>query len=194
MLFLIHFAQFNIDFRLQGLWKLMVELHALAQLHCLEMRLVGEYSNESPFLVIELSCVENAKLLISRAILVKDISELWAISGTREELNSKLVACGLAKNYKSCSFKFIIDAFGCTVSNGDKINRIESLSFLDFCGNINLDDPDETFVYYEEYQGILDPKRTFNPQPSLFFFGRLVGLGNRNLVVFFPFNPRNDTT
>lgn len=64
MKFIVQFAQYHPNFRIQ-------ELFALAELHSIEIQLVTKYSIDSPFLVISLESEVEAKLLVSRSILVK---------------------------------------------------------------------------------------------------------------------------
>lgn len=111
---------------------------------------------------------------------MKHALELWSHGKTFDEFKHNL------KQYNnksfldsSRSFKITVETFNNKISQKDKINRIESLSFLEFAGPVCLTNPDNEF-YYIEYYG-LDTNNIPN-EPNDYLFGRWISNGNRKLV------------
>ena len=143
-----------------------------------------EYSNSSPFLIIELQSIENAIKLAQRSILIRNISELWGVAADYTEIVQVIQNCNLSNlpQYYHESFKFHVDSYGCTMSIEDRIAHINSLAFLGYAGKIDLVNPKNTFVYYLEYEEGLDSKRKENPPPKRIFMGRLLAESCRPLI------------
>ncbi|KAI9197520.1 S-adenosyl-L-methionine-dependent methyltransferase [Polychytrium aggregatum] len=176
-LFVVHFAHFHLDFRL-------AELEALATLENVRLSYdPRDYLASSPFLKIELDSVDDARKLIQRSILIKDIVELWGAAESLDQL-IELVKADPDRwgNYMDVSFKFNVETFGVTLPMKVQVERINRFAFLDFRGPIDLKTPDVTFAYYEDYgdnslHGIPSPEA-----PLMTYFGVLVSSGNRSLV------------
>ncbi|KAJ3043779.1 hypothetical protein HDV00_004186 [Rhizophlyctis rosea] len=176
-LFYVHFAQFHLDFRLP-------ELESVAKIEGVSLKYEADaYSNDSPFMVIELPSVEDAVKLVSRAILVNNIYELWGEAATLDELK-ELVKQNPERNdlYRTCTFKFIVGGYGTTLAAEDQVNRIEQFSFLGWDGKIDLKTPDETFGYFEDYGNHAEKGQPAPEKPRRVIFGRLIGTGNRKIV------------
>jgi tRNA (guanine10-N2)-methyltransferase len=161
------------------------ELKSLAILEQIDLQFNEEtYSNESPFFIVELQSKEDAKNLIKRSILVKEISELWATGATQEELFDN-IRRGNQKDrdiYKTCSFKFSIGAYGISLSMKEQVERIEKCSWMAFQGPIDMKNPDVVFTYYEDYSEHKCFGKKLNSPPNRLFFGVLIAIGNRSIV------------
>ncbi|KAJ3055590.1 hypothetical protein HK097_010014 [Rhizophlyctis rosea] len=176
-LFFVYFTQFHLDFRLQ-------ELDALAKLEGIDLKYAdGAYSNDSPFMVVELPSNDDATKLISRAILVNQIYELWGEAPTLEELNTIVKQNPEYKDlYKTSSFKFIVGGYGVTLSAADQLKRIEQFSYLGWEGKIDLKKPDNTFGYFEDYGNHAEKGLPAPEKPHRVYLGRQIASGNRRIV------------
>ncbi|RKP39330.1 S-adenosyl-L-methionine-dependent methyltransferase [Dimargaris cristalligena] len=174
--YLVHFAQFHEDFRL-------AELEALAQLENIPLKYEPDaYSNDNPFLLVELPSNEDARRLVQRAILVKEICEYWGSGDSYDSLFAHLKTTPERwDDFKTCSFKFLVKAFGGTRTIKEQIKIINTFSFLAFEGPIDLKNPDEVFIVYEDYGNdpILQKALT---NPNEIHFGRLIAYSNRDVV------------
>jgi tRNA (guanine10-N2)-methyltransferase len=178
MKFLVHFAQFHPEFRLP-------ELLSLAQLNQINLEYdSNSYSNDCPFLVVELSSIEDAKKLVKRSVLVKEIVELWSHAHSLDSLFEGIKSCFQFKNefYKKCSFKFHVEAYGYTLTLPEQIQRIESFSWMGCEGKIDLKSPQVTFGYYEDYSGQAFNGKKLTCPPRNVYFGVILASGNRNIV------------
>ncbi|ORZ41442.1 hypothetical protein BCR44DRAFT_1422842 [Catenaria anguillulae PL171] len=75
------------------------------------------------------------------------------------------------------SFKFTVDSFNLSQTQQDKVKIINSFSFLDYKGKIDLRTPDVTFGVLEAWT---PPPGT--PQLTHVYFGTLVGDGDRKSI------------
>ncbi|KAJ3280091.1 hypothetical protein HK104_000910 [Borealophlyctis nickersoniae] len=185
--FLVNFAQLHQDFRLP-------EIESLATLEGIPLKYdPATYSNESPFVTVELPSVADAQRLVRRAILGpdRDIVELWAEATSLPDLLAKIKEMPEQSNlYKTCSFKFMVQAFGSTISQADQVALIERFAFMGCEGPINLKDPDVTFVYFEDYGNHAEKGAPTPENPQRVFFGRLIASGNRKLVTKYDLKKR----
>ncbi|KAJ1675627.1 hypothetical protein EV182_000894 [Spiromyces aspiralis] len=175
--YVLHFAQAHTDFRLS-------ELESLAKLEGISLCVLKDsHSPDSPFLVIELESNEQAKKLIQRGILIKNICELWAAADNYNELFGQVSAQpGRLAQYKTCSFKFNVSAFGKSLTETEKIEKINQFSFTGFEGPIDLKAPEEEFMLHEDYEETdtpSPPKRC----PRRIYFGRLIGRSQRHQLI-----------
>ncbi|KAJ3327357.1 hypothetical protein HDU76_011950 [Blyttiomyces sp. JEL0837] len=176
--FVVLFAQAHLDFRL-------AELRSLAEVENVPMEYEPDaLQKNSPFMVIKLNCAEDAAKLLRRAILIREIVELWAHALTFQELleKTKLAPQGQLDIYRKASFKFEVTAFGTTMPTPDQVARIEQFSFLPFEGEINLKNPDFIFSVYEDYKDYGSHGFPVPEVPEQLFFGRLVATGDRKLI------------
>lgn len=139
----------------------------------------------NPFLKVELTSEEDAKRLVKRAILIKNIYELWGEGKQYDEVHKQV------KNlqerwpkYKTCSFKFVVSAFGSTVNKARQLEIINSFSYLGFEGPIDMKSPDAQFHVLEDY-GHENGDQHLKPvhkDPLYIYMGKLVAKGSRDLV------------
>ncbi|KAI8825690.1 S-adenosyl-L-methionine-dependent methyltransferase [Fimicolochytrium jonesii] len=179
--YLVHFAQLHADFRLP-------ELDSLAVLENVKLTYEkSAYSDEHPFLVVECESDDEARKLIRRSILTKQIIRLVATAPTYDEvLEVAKRSTDLIDECRGKSFKFELDAFGRTFDQETQIARIEPFCFLP-CGDVNLKNPEITLAYIEDY-GHSETAAARNPERA--FFGVLVGRGDRGTVTKYDLKKR----
>lgn len=125
-MFLVRFVQTHVDFRIP-------ELLSVATLLAIPLEIHVEFP-DSPFLIVSLPSVSSAKLIADRCILIKDISELWAYADSSLKLFKLLENHEERQKYTECSFKFMVDAYGHSLSIEEQRLKIEQLSFMAFKG------------------------------------------------------------
>lgn len=81
-----------------------------------------------------------------------------------------------------CSFKVIIETFNKHFSQREKVEKIETVSYLPVQSNVNLKNPDVTW-YYIEFYG-LDPTNV-PEQPDDILFGKWVSILKFIIFVFY---------
>uniref|UniRef100_A0A8D2IXI3 tRNA (guanine(10)-N(2))-methyltransferase TRMT11 n=1 Tax=Varanus komodoensis TaxID=61221 RepID=A0A8D2IXI3_VARKO len=140
-------------------------------------------SVKSPFWILSLPSEEMARGLMKRTVCAKSIFELWGYGKSAEELYSSL------KNYpekkmgpylqSNLTYKIIVHAFNKTLTQSEKIQRIDSLGYLPFQGKVNLKNPDHIFWFLEDYG--MDSNNV--PElPVNLYFGRWIADGQRDLI------------
>ncbi|ETE65965.1 tRNA guanosine-2'-O-methyltransferase TRM11-like protein, partial [Ophiophagus hannah] len=135
---------------------------------------------KSPFWILDLPSEEIARRLMKRTVCAKSIFELWGHGKSVEELHSSLknypvekMAPYLQSNF---TYKIIVHAFNKTLTQPEKIQRID---FLPFKGRVDLNNPDHTFWFLEDH-GIYLGNST--EQPISLYFGRWIANGQRELI------------
>ncbi|CEG73098.1 hypothetical protein RMATCC62417_08542 [Rhizopus microsporus] len=178
--FLVQFAQFHDEFRLP-------ELLALAKLEKVDIKYEPDnYKLNNPFFKVELDSVQDAQKLVKRAILIKHIFELWGEGSTYEELHAQVKKTSDRWNeYMTCSFKFVVSAFGSTINAKDQLKIINSFSYLGFEGPIDMKNPDVQFHVLADHgtENAYTNKPT-QTEPHYIYMGKLasVATGSRELV------------
>ncbi|ODV91741.1 hypothetical protein CANCADRAFT_322 [Tortispora caseinolytica NRRL Y-17796] len=156
------------------------ELQALASLYDIDLDL-SSYSKNNPFLVVSLEDDEQAKNLVSRAILVRSVFELWSEGKDLAELheNTKRDSKDKWELYKYCSFRFMVTSFQGSRPKQDQRELIESFSYLDFQGPIRMKDPDQVFCVLEDYDLINGSKESVLKHMC---FGRWIADSDRHAI------------
>ncbi|PNP44125.1 hypothetical protein TGAM01_v203355 [Trichoderma gamsii] len=172
--FLIKFASEHESFRLP-------EIEALAVLEGVDLK-IKEYSSESPFCVVQLPSVEDAKKLLRRSVMAHSIHELWGTGPTLEALHEaiKSQTSHLWPQYKETSFKFIVDSYQGAHSNKDRLALIDSFSYLPFDGPIRMSKPDNTFTVFELWPFNSVPLKIEHPDSIR--LGRFVATSARDII------------
>ncbi|KAI5960956.1 uncharacterized protein KGF55_004223 [Candida pseudojiufengensis] len=154
------------------------ELESLAELHDIQVDL-SHHNESKPFLKIKLENDEQAKKLISRAILAKAIFEIWGEGEDYESVHKQIkITCqDKIKKYERSSFKFQFEGFKGRQTNSAQRDTIESFSYLDFKGKIDLKHPEEVFTVLEDYEVFNQEKAQ---KPEYIWFGREIGLSERS--------------
>ncbi|XP_053237820.1 tRNA (guanine(10)-N2)-methyltransferase homolog isoform X1 [Podarcis raffonei] len=174
--YLLLLAQENLEFRLPEI-KSLVSLCGGRFSDQQELRL------NSPFWILSMPSEEMARGLMKRTVCAKSIFELWGHGKSAEELYSSL------KNYpaekmapflqSNLSYKIKVHTFNKTLTQEEKIQKIDSLEFLPFEGKVNLKKPDHIFWLLEDYG--MDPNN-IPEQPLDLYFGRWIADGQRDLI------------
>ncbi|KAH8193723.1 hypothetical protein TruAng_012111 [Truncatella angustata] len=138
---------------------------------------------QSPFCVVELPSEEAARFLMSRSILAQSIHEHWGTGNTVAELHEdiKRRTSQLWTKYKTCSFKFFLDAYQGTRSNVKRRELFESLAFLEFEGEIKMKDYEQEFSLFEQWDFQAVTRNL--PAPMKIHFGRFITKSVRDLIV-----------
>ncbi|TPX62917.1 hypothetical protein PhCBS80983_g00032 [Powellomyces hirtus] len=174
--YLVIFAQFHMDFRLP-------ELESLAVLEGVELVYDrASYTDDHPFLIVNLKSDEDAQRLIRRSILIKEVVRLYADEKTFEDLLDVVRDTKeIHGPYQNSSFRFDVRAFGHTLSQEEQVERIELFCFLP-CGAVKIKNPDVVFTYIEDY-GTVFTRGHYRPEkPFRVLFGVLVAKGDRGLI------------
>ncbi|KAJ3019885.1 UNVERIFIED_CONTAM: hypothetical protein HDU68_010438 [Siphonaria sp. JEL0065] len=176
--FVLCFAQIHLNFRL-------AELRALALIEEVEIEFEPtELLEESPFLVVRMKSAIEAKKLLNRSILIKEVIELWAESETLEGLLDRVKAIPIEKHnpYLNASFKFNVTVFGNTLTKPQQVARIEQFSFLPYNGPIEMKNPDVIFTLYEDYNEHTSRGLAIPDAPLRLFWGPFVAESSRGLI------------
>lgn len=88
-------------------------------------------------MIIQLSSIHDAKRLIARAILVKEIIALWADAPNLPDL-LRVVKCESTHfypDYMDSSFKFHVEGYNKSITIEQQIEIIDQFEFLPFRGS-----------------------------------------------------------
>lgn len=173
--YLLWFAQEHVEFRIS-------EIESLLSLFKIEMRYKEKPKNMEPYWIVEFSSESDAKLLTGRSVSLRTCSELWGHENSMLQLHKSL------QNKKQLlttyfnpekSFKIEVETFCRHFTQQEKLNKIESFSYLPAQGPVNLKAPDMCLQYIEYYgTKANDPPLL----PYEVFFGRVVANGLRQLI------------
>ncbi|KAK4134074.1 tRNA guanosine-2'-O-methyltransferase [Trichocladium antarcticum] len=171
--YLIRFSQSHETFRLP-------EIQALAVIEGIDLKVIS-YSLESPFCIVHLPSATAARRLIQRSILAMSVHELWGAGADLAAVHAAVCATTphLWADYATCSFKFTLDSYQGSRSAADKIRLINAFSYLGFAGPIQMRNPDEEFVLFEDWP--LNSTPLGIADPTYCYFGRFLGAGARDL-------------
>jgi len=174
MEYLVRFSQWHETFRL-------AELQALAHVANIDMQVLA-YSDESPFCLIRLPSEASARRILQRSILAQSIHEHWGTADNYDDLHAmvKRETSHLWPQYRDTSFKINIDTFYGARNAKQKLELINSFSYLPLEGRILLKSPDLELTIFEQWEFDAVPKNI--PNPIKIHFGRLIGTGVRELV------------
>lgn len=173
--YLFWFAHEHVDFRL-------AEMESIFDMFDINLATVAK-SMEHPYWIVDLPDENAAYKITSRAVSLRFCLELWAQGKQNEDLHRSLRAHS-AENSDAIagdgrSFKIVVETFCKHFSQREKVDKIESFSYLPLEGPVKLKDPDIT-LYYIEYYG-LNPN-DIPERPYEHFFGRWIADGQRELI------------
>ncbi|KAL0117293.1 hypothetical protein PUN28_010267 [Cardiocondyla obscurior] len=174
--YLFWFAHEHVDFRLAEMESIFDMFNINL---CATTRL-----KEHPYWIVTLPDENAVHQIASRAISLRFCLELWAQEKQSKDLHNSLKAYSiknseiLAKDKKK-SFKIVVETFCKHFSQREKINKIESFSYLPLEGPVKLKNPDISLCYIEYYG--LDPN-DIPEHPYEYFFGRWIADGQRELI------------
>jgi tRNA (guanine10-N2)-methyltransferase len=172
--YLIRFAQVKEDFRLE-------ELRSICSTVNVKFPEQPGYSVQSPFWTV---CFENdkeAKKVLERAILVKEIVALLAEGNSLEELleRTRAIPEDYYAPYKDLAFKFTVDDYMQKISISDQVALINRFSFMPLSGPVSMNDAKVTFSIH------------CDSVSKKYYLGRFVGLGRRDLIDRFNLKKRD---
>lgn len=194
--YLFVFAQAHDEFRIP-------ELQSISELHGFTIGLSRyndlqrvEAAVKRPFMILELEEEVHAKLLAGRCILIKAIYEFYAQGSTYNELHqaNQEVRSRWERYIPNTSFKFTIIRYNHGLSQRWQRDVIESFSYMDFLGKIDLREPEIVLGCFEQYENDKRPDGTHHIDGGLHqvYFGRLVAEGTaRTLIKTFDVKARN---
>ncbi|XP_016152909.1 PREDICTED: tRNA (guanine(10)-N2)-methyltransferase homolog isoform X2 [Ficedula albicollis] len=174
--YLLLLAQEHLEFRLP-------EITSLLSLYGGQFCGEQEIRVNSPFWILNIPSEEMARGLMKRTVCAKSIFELWGHGGSAGELYASL------KNYPTdkmlpylqsdSTYKVHIHTFNKTLTQAQKIKKIDALEFLPFKGKVNLKNPEHIFWILEDYG--MNPNDV-PEEPIHLYFGRWIADGQRELI------------
>ncbi|XP_067402816.1 tRNA (guanine(10)-N2)-methyltransferase homolog isoform X2 [Emydura macquarii macquarii] len=174
--YLLLLAQKNLEFRLP-------EIKSLLSLCGGQFSSQQEIRINSPFWILNIPSEEMARELMKRTVCAKSIFELWGQGKSAEELYTSLKNYPMEKMvpylHSNSTYKICIHAFNKTLTQEEKIKRIDALEFLPFDGKVNLKKPEHIFWILEDYG--MDPNN-IPEEPLHSYFGRWIADGQRELI------------
>ncbi|KAJ4468135.1 tRNA guanosine-2'-O-methyltransferase [Lentinula aciculospora] len=191
--YLFIFAQSHQEFRVP-------EVESVAKLYGFHIFLSDEPEERDPsrpYMIIGLESENHARLLAKRCILVKSIYEFYGRGSTYEELHlHNRAKRNLWEGYiPETSFKFLVTAYNHKIPRGRQKEVVESFSYMDFRGKIDMKNPEITLGCFEEYEAHSGKTRERHEGDGNFlqvYFGRLIEEGTaRPLVQFFDVKKRS---
>ncbi|KAG8444262.1 hypothetical protein GDO86_009446 [Hymenochirus boettgeri] len=124
-----------------------------------------------------------ARRLMKRTVCAKSLFELWGHGKTFTEFQQSIQNYPLEKMVPylqpNSTYKIIIHAFNKTLTQKEKIVKIDALEFLPFKGKVNLHNAENIFYVLENYGS--DPNNTPD-DPYEIYFGRWIADGQRELI------------
>ncbi|THU96445.1 hypothetical protein K435DRAFT_819440 [Dendrothele bispora CBS 962.96] len=183
--YLIVFAQAHHEFRIP-------ELQSVAKIHGFDISLPeGEIETDRPFMIVGLQSENHARQLAA-------IYEFYAQGSTYEEVHVQNRANqALWSRYKlNTSFKFFVTAFNHKLPQTQQRQVVESFSYTDFMGKIDMKNPDIVLGCFEEYvekKGMIRDRHDDHGQFRQVYLGRWIEeLGSaRVLIKTFDVKKRN---
>ncbi|CRK87994.1 CLUMA_CG001780, isoform A [Clunio marinus] len=174
--FLLYFAQENIEFRYP-------EIKSLIQLFNLEIKLPNSFG-ETPYWILDDVDEQDVRKIASRSVSLRYIVEVFSSGKNYKSFHENLKnfsISDLSKKYASAdsSFRITVDTYNKRIEHAEKIQRIESLDYIDYKGKIDLKNPENNFIYFE-YWG-LDPTNV-PEEPVEIIFGRWISDGQRDIT------------
>lgn len=170
--YLIRFAQIKEDFRLPELESLKEILKVSCSFE------PNTYKRECPFMIAEFPDDEHVKRLLKRAVLIKEVIELLGEAETLEKLHqeAKKIPLTYFEPYENLSFKFTVDSYGHVYQTDQQVALINTFSYLPLKGPVSIDAAQVIFSLMINS----DPTK-LNSAPLRFYWGRSVGVGQRDL-------------
>ncbi|KAF8894113.1 tRNA guanosine-2'-O-methyltransferase [Infundibulicybe gibba] len=183
-LYLVVFAQAHHEFRIP-------EMTSVAELNNISLVFPSRTEDQDiqrPFMVIGLHHEDHARILAQRCILIKSIYEFYGQGpdyatlhrGNRESRTKW--ECYILNT----SFRFIVTAYNHKIPQSRQHEIVESFSYMDFQGKIDMKTPEITLGCFEEYTDRSGTTRGRNEGDGEFrqvYFGRLIENGSARKLV-----------
>ncbi|KZT42496.1 hypothetical protein SISSUDRAFT_1041460 [Sistotremastrum suecicum HHB10207 ss-3] len=187
---LIQFAQVHEQFRLP-------ELRSIAELNGIQLDIPEEVDVKRPFMIINLSSEDDAKILAARCILIKNVLELWGHGESYEVLHERNKEnMPLWQRYATdTTFKFLVTAYNHSIHKARQKSIMETFDYMAWEGRIDLASPEVTLLCTEEYRdrGNSHTRAKHEGEGSFrqVYFGRLLAEGTaRDLIQKFDVKQR----
>ncbi|XP_070305951.1 tRNA (guanine(10)-N(2))-methyltransferase homolog isoform X3 [Odocoileus virginianus] len=169
-------------YRVNSYW-FITEIKSLLSLFGGQFTSSQETYGKSPFWILSIPSEDIARNLMKRTVCAKSIFELWGHGKCPEELYSSLKNYPVEKMvpflHSGSTYKIKIHTFNKTLTQEEKVKRIDALEFLPFEGKVNLKKPQHVFSILEDYG--LDPNH-IPENPHNIYFGRWIADGQRELI------------
>ncbi|CAH2040165.1 unnamed protein product, partial [Iphiclides podalirius] len=199
--YLMWFAHEHVDFR-------HAEMHSILSMYNIPIKFIEQPCINKPYWIVELPTEDHVKKIASRSVLVKNCIELWSHAKSQIKLHENLKKaiknsertwivphdsddngnhlshiCP-SELIKACSssdksFKVEVETFCKHFSMQEKVDKIETFSYLPLEGPVKLKNPDIILSYFEFYG--VDPNNV-PEKPYDVFFGRWIVDGQRDLI------------
>ncbi|XP_065660331.1 tRNA (guanine(10)-N2)-methyltransferase homolog isoform X2 [Hydra vulgaris] len=179
MKFICYYAQEFEDFRL-------TELQSICNIFNIPVIMyLDQYDISRPYLIISVDSVTMVQQILSRSVLLKSISEYWAEGVSLEDVGANFKQfCDFKKNTSDKeSFKFQIESTNKKLSMEEKVHYMESLQrYVEFSGEVDLKSPTAVYLLMLHFNA--------EKIPSHIYFGKLVGVSQRNQIHVFNLKTR----
>ncbi|XP_067213095.1 tRNA (guanine(10)-N2)-methyltransferase homolog isoform X2 [Linepithema humile] len=173
--YLFWFAHEHVDFRL-------AEMESIFDMFNINLSTVTR-PKEHPYWIVDLPDENVVHKIASRAVSLRFCLELWAQGKKKEDLHNSLKAYSVRNSDifigDRRSFKIVVETFCKHFSQCEKVEKIESFSYLPLEGPVKLKNPDVTLCYIEYYG--LNPNE-IPEEPYEHFFGKWIADGQRELI------------
>lgn len=184
--YLCLFAQEHVDFRIS-------ELLSISSLFSFKVHFqLQDHRKENPHLLIGLPNEDCARKLLSRAVSIKSLYEVWGHGQNLTDVKQSVLHYPVHKmkpfSSRDSTFKIIIESFNKKLTVCQQRELIDQFEFLPFQGCVKLSDPDHVFSLLVDYG---DDSNTAPPLPDRMFFGRLIGQGQRHLLQHYSLKTRH---
>ncbi|XP_069830988.1 tRNA (guanine(10)-N2)-methyltransferase homolog isoform X1 [Dendropsophus ebraccatus] len=174
--YLLLLAQENCEFRLP-------EIRSLLSLYGSNMNNIQVDHETSPFCVLNIPCEDLARKIMRRTVCAKSLFELWGHGKCLNELKQSIQGYPLEKMVPylqpNSTYKICIHSFNKTLTQKEKIVKIDALEFMPFQGKVSLQNAEHIFYLLEDYGP--DPN-TAPDDPLQIYFGRWIADGQRDLI------------
>ncbi|RVE44309.1 hypothetical protein evm_011033 [Chilo suppressalis] len=199
--YLLWFAHEHVDFR-------YAEMQSIVSIFKIPIKYIEKPCDKKPYWIVELPTEEYAMKIASRSVLIKNCIELWSTTKSVSQLHlnlrnallntsgewivQKSSETGTSEHIcpysliETCcpaskSFKIEVETFCKHYTMKEKVDKIETFSYLPLKGPVKLKNPDVTLSYLEFYG--VDPNNVPN-EPYEVFFGRWVADGQRDVIQY----------
>ncbi|KAF2460835.1 RNA methylase family protein [Lineolata rhizophorae] len=158
--FLVRLVQVYESFR-------RAELEAIADLLEFKMDIL-DYNDDSPFCLVRLPSIQNARALISRTIIAHAIYVLWGSGSDYPSLRTSVreQSAHLWAPFAESSFRFEIDSFRGKRSMKEQRSIIESFSWLPLNGPIVMRGAELTLTVFEDWAAGDQKRRSQEQKPD----------------------------
>jgi tRNA (guanine10-N2)-methyltransferase len=163
--FMLYFAQENIDFRYP-------EINSLIKFFKLDIKVpkVGD----RPYWILENVVESDLRKIASRSMSLRYIVEVYSTGKSYASFHENLkkyCSTQFDPNLLDQSFRVTVDTYNKHFGHSEKIDRIETMTYLPLTGKIELKNPENNFIYFEHYG--MDPINV-PAEPEEILFGRWV--------------------